>query len=143
MQRRSCMMPPTQHCHAFGHTYATDGLLHAQADFEMMSHAMWGKGRTCMASNLFCTTNNCPKAASFSLMASFNPTSAACSASILGSTSFATLWYVHIASAQLHRPATLPLACTPNIAWCQSEEPPTRAMKYASPLRLCVLQQHV
>ena len=50
-------------------------------------------------------------AAPFSRMATFSLASAPRRATILGSTTLATSWYVHIAAAQLHRPATLPLAC--------------------------------
>lgn len=65
---------------------------------------------TCIVSSLLWTTKSSARAASFSLVAILSCASAARRASILGSTTLATLWYVHIASAQLHKPATLPLA---------------------------------
>eukprot|EP00955_Chlamydomonas_euryale_P005077 54229-Chlamydomonas_euryale.AAC.9 len=72
--------------------------------------AMAWSNCACISSSLACTVAMRSSAAFFSLVATLSSASASRSVAILGSTTLATLWYVHIDSAQLQRPATLPLA---------------------------------
>mmetsp|Transcript_6332 Transcript_6332/g.12238 ORF Transcript_6332/g.12238 Transcript_6332/m.12238 type:complete len:261 (-) Transcript_6332:7355-8137(-) len=72
--------------------------------------AMAASNCACISSSLACTFAMRSSAAFFSFVATFNSASASRNLPILGSTTLATSWYVHMASDQLHKPATFPEA---------------------------------